>query len=172
MRIPWDDHLAGPQKVWFAIYDKTQERRLRSRVAMFRAKTEEYGYGWKYLDLTHAFAEWMGDHEYRDSYFEEPELFDSALDEFTDAVIERLRNVLDGDGVDNRTIVAITGIASLFGLTRVSRVVEGVADGIPGRLLVFFPGEREGNNYRLLEARDGWDYLSVPIEASSGANGA
>jgi hypothetical protein len=32
-----------------------------------------------------------------------------------------------------------------------------------GRLLIFFPGEFEQNHYRLLDARDGWDYLARPI---------
>jgi len=29
---------------------------------------------------------------------------------------------------------------------------------------VFFPGEHEGNSYRLLDARDGWNYLAVPLK--------
>jgi hypothetical protein len=33
--------------------------------------------------------------------------------------------------------------------------------------MIFFPGEREGNTYRFLGARDGWDYLAVPILAES-----
>ena len=37
-----------------------------------------------------------------------------------------------------------------------------------GRLLVFFPGVYEQNNYRLLDARDGWNYLAFPITASEG----
>ena len=43
--------------------------------------------------------------------------------------------------------------------------MEAVTDCIGGRLLVFFPGEREGSNYRLLDARDGWNYLATPITA-------
>lgn len=34
---------------------------------------------------------------------------------------------------------------------------------IRGRVVVFFPGEYENSNYRLLDARDGWNYLAVPI---------
>jgi len=37
---------------------------------------------------------------------------------------------------------------------------------IRGRLLVFFPGVYEQDNYRLLDARDGWNYLAIPITAS------
>ena len=36
---------------------------------------------------------------------------------------------------------------------------------IKGRLVVFFPGQYEHNNYRLLDARDGWNYMAVPITA-------
>ena len=39
---------------------------------------------------------------------------------------------------------------------------------IRGRLLVFFPGIYEQDNYRLLDARDGWNYHAVPITASEG----
>ncbi|KUK61056.1 MAG: Uncharacterized protein XE10_1518 [Methanoculleus marisnigri] len=65
------------------------------------------------------------------------------------------------------SVVAISGIGSLYGIIRVSKVVEEIVKTvpIPGRLLVFFPGERDGKNYRLLKARDGWNYLATPIEA-------
>jgi len=47
-----------------------------------------------------------------------------------------------------------------------------VESSIRGRLLVFFPGEYENNNYRLLDARDGWNYLAVPITAREGVHGS
>ena len=40
------------------------------------------------------------------------------------------------------------------------------ADRIAGRLVVFFPGEHDGNSYRLLDARDGRNYLAIPIEVN------
>ena len=46
---------------------------------------------------------------------------------------------------------------------KVSALLNEVNDAIAGRLLVFFPGEHEGNSYRLLDARDGWNYLAIPI---------
>jgi hypothetical protein len=53
-------------------------------------------------------------------------------------------------------------------LARVSTIVEGIKDTVAGRLLVFFPGEHhpENHTYRLLDARDGWNYLAVPLLAT------
>ena len=60
-------------------------------------------------------------------------------------------------------VVAIMGVASLFGFKRTSELMKLVEPYIAGRLLVFYPGEYEENNYRLLDARDGWNYLATPI---------
>ena len=51
----------------------------------------------------------------------------------------------------------------LFGLLRASHLLKLVERDIRGRLVVFFPGHKDNNNYRLLDARDGWNYLAVPI---------
>ena len=61
------------------------------------------------------------------------------------------------------SVVALVGVGSLFSLYRVSRLLERVAPSIRGRLLVLFPGDRDGSNYRMLEAQDGWNYLATPI---------
>ena len=67
------------------------------------------------------------------------------------------------------TVFAITGAASLFGFTRISQVLPMVEPHVQGRLLVFFPGTYENNNYHLLDARrDGWNYLAVPITTQEG----
>ena len=62
-------------------------------------------------------------------------------------------------------MIAVFGAASLFGLARVSQVLRMIEGDIRGRLVFFFPGHFERNNYRLLDARDGWNYLAVPITA-------
>lgn len=49
---------------------------------------------------------------------------------------------------------------------KVSALLSAVNHAVAGRLLVFFPGEHEGNSYRLLDARDGWNYLAIPITAN------
>ncbi len=70
---------------------------------------------------------------------------------------------------DPNGVVALLGAGTLFGLgdaPKVSALLNAVNDTIAGRLLVFFPGEHEGNRYRLLDARDGWNYLATPIKAN------
>ena len=97
-------------------------------------------------------------------YFESPEDLDLKLeDEFLAHVVERVREALSAPQADNRSVVAVFGIASLFGFVRVSELMRALEPDIKGRILVFFPGEYEDNNYRLLDARDGWNYLAVPI---------
>ncbi len=167
VRTPWDRTLAGAQKVWFAIYDPSQERRLRLRIPDFEVATRNAGHSWVLVDLTDSFARWMAQHDYREAYFEEPELMEPALDEFAAAIADQVKATLTSDTVDDQTVVAVAGLATLFGLTRASKLLRAVDGSIRGRMLVFFPGHHEGSNYRLLDARDGWNYLAVPIAATS-----
>jgi hypothetical protein len=166
--LPWETTMAGPEKVWFAVYDPPQERRLRLRIPEFRIATQNAGYGWRQVDVTASFADWMANHRYREAYFEEPADMEMALGSFTEHVAEQISEALALPGVDEKTVVAVIGVVSLFGLTWVSDVLEKVTPKIRGRLLVFFPGRYEGSVDRLLDARDGWNYLAIPITAERG----
>lgn len=169
---PWQRNLAGEQKAIFVVYPKTDERKLRARLDLFEMATTSTGHHWQALDFTDTFARWMADTDYRGSYFREPETLTMKLrSRFVRYAAERLQEALTADGVDENTVVAVQGVASLFGFTRVSEVLKEVIKDIRGRLLVFFPGEYEENNYRLLDARDGWNYLAVPITLHNGVNG-
>ena len=81
-------------------------------------------------------------------------------------LVERIKTTIVTEATPN-TVVALMGVGSLFGLARVSSIVEGIKDTVGGRLVVFFPGEYHPENhaYRLLDARDGWNYLAVPLLA-------
>ena len=161
--IPWESNLASPQKVWFAIYNPMEERRLRTRFGEFEQATRRAKHDWRHCDLTPLFAQWMAAHRYRDSYFARPESLTMGLAKFENYVAETIQTALSEEESDENTLVAVSGVASLFGLTQVSSVLESLI--IRGRLLVFFPGERNGANYRLMDARDGWNYLAIPITA-------
>ena len=160
--LPWQKDLPGAQRVLFIVYDKTDERRLRARKTGFELATKDAGHGWIECDLTATFARWMAREEYRESYFESPEDLDIKLeDDFLAHVTAQVRKCLVE--ADEESMVAIFGIASLFGLIRVSDLMKKIEPDIQGRVAVFFPGEYENNNYRLLDARDGWNYMAVPI---------
>jgi hypothetical protein len=163
--IPWQANLAGVEKVWFAVYDPSQERRVRLRLEEFEIATKEAGKKWHLVDITNSFAQWMANHRYREAYFDSPQDLDLALHNYAEAVVEQLREALTAAHADEETVVAVLGVATLFGLTRASGVIDKVTDDIRGRVLVFFPGRHEGSNYRLLDARDGWNYLAIPITA-------
>lgn len=168
---PWQRNLAGDQKAIFIVYPKSDERRLRARLGLFEMETISTGHRWHLVDLTDTFARWMADTEYRDVYFEEPETLTMKLrSDFVQHAAGRLREALTADEVDDDTVVAVQGVACLYGFTRVSLVLKEVVKEIRGRLVVFFPGEYEDNVYRLLDARDSWNYLAVPITLHNGVH--
>lgn len=161
---PWQRTVAGAQRVVMVVYDKELERTLRARKLAFETATREAGHDWREIDLTDAFADWMATDDYRDEYFASPEDLQLKLEaEFPAFVADRVSAVLRQADVTENTVVAIFGAGSLFGLTRISQVLRMIEGDIRGRLVVFFPGHFERNNYRLLDARDGWNYLAVPI---------
>jgi hypothetical protein len=146
------------------VYDKELERTLRARKQLFELETQKGFHEWFEVDITRVFAEWMANDEYRDAYFESPEDLTLKLEaEFADEVAKRIRAELTRPDVTETSVVAVFGTGSIFGLTWLSKVLKLVERDIKGRLVVFFPGTYDQNNYRLLDARDGWNYLAVPI---------
>ncbi len=144
------------------VYDKELERTFRARKEEFEQRTVGAGHSWVEFDCTRSFAEWMAKDEYREAYFEHPADLSMKLDEeFVGSVLHPLREVLRSH--DDNTVVAVTGVASLYGFAHISDVIRAVEPDIRGRLVIFFPGSKDGNNYRLLDARDGWNYRANGI---------
>ena len=162
--LPWQKDLAGAQRAIFVVYDKADERRLRARRALFEMATKDADHEWLECDLTGVFAEWMASTEYREAYFEAPQDLELKLEEdFLEHVAGRVRETLTAPEAGDGSVVAVFGVASLFGFVRVSELMGAIEREVRGRIVVFFPGEYEDSNYRLLDARDGWNYLAVPI---------
>jgi hypothetical protein len=166
--IPWSTARSDIERTLFVIYDRSKERQLRFRVGEFQARTEAAGKQWLLVDVTDAFANWFAAHDYRDEYFKYPEdqpgYKEGRLQEFEDHLARDLAARLKQDATPEH-VVAVLGAGSLFGVARVSALMKRIAATVPGRLLVFFPGEKTDNNYRLLGARDGWDYLATAVTA-------
>lgn len=164
--IPWRPDAAAAQRVVFCVYDETDELHLRVRVDEFELATRQVGHDWACFDLTNAFPEWMKSEDYAQSYFQEPELLKDLLpDELLDFIEKRFDAWAMQVPLTETTVVALMGVGSLFGFVKVKDCIDRLAPRVQGRLVVFFPGSYENNNYRLLDGYDGWNYLAVPITA-------
>ena len=173
----WQHTLAGAQRVVFVVYDKELERTLRARLPEFQQRTERTEHGghshrWVGCDCTRLFAEWMASDDYREAYFEQPDDLRIKLDtEFQEHVAAHVLTFLrSGDAeADKDTVVALYGLGSLYPFAHLSLLIRALEPDIQGRLVVFFPGSKSGNNYRFLDARDGFHYLGTSITLGGAA---
>ena len=163
--VPWRDDAAAPQRVVFCVYDENDELHLRARVDEFELVTQQAGHGWLLFDLTGTFEAWLTSQRYAVSYFQKPQLLTTLLPKYREYIAGVFESFLREHEAGENTVVAIKGVGSLFGFLKVREVVEQLAPMVNGRLLVFFPGSYEGNNYRLLDGYDGWNYHAIPITA-------
>ncbi len=171
MYLPWEQGVASIQRVIFAVYDKVDELKLRIHVPEFEQATHAAKKSWLLIDITESFADWMLADEDKDAYFQQPDNLmgypTGELEEFMEWLIERVLARITAEANED-TVIALLGVGTLFGIGRVSLLVEKIKDQVDGRLLVFFPGEyhADTHTYRLLDARDGWNYLAVPLQAA------
>jgi hypothetical protein len=117
------------------------------------------------FDLTDSFPDWLASQRYARSYFQKPNLLTTLLPKYLSYIEVEFDAFLKNKSVSEDFVVALQGVGSLFGFLKVKEVVDKLAPKVKGRLLVFFPGSYEDNNYRLLDGYDGWNYLAVPITA-------
>jgi hypothetical protein len=163
--VPWRDDAAPLQRVIFCVYSENDELKLRARIDEFEIATKQAGHDWVLFDLTNSFANWLPLQRYAKKYFEKQNLLSTLLPKYRDFILQEFNLALSENHAGKNTVVALKGVGSLFGFLKVKEVVEKIAPSVAGRLLVFFPGTCENNNYRLLDGYDGWNYLAVCITA-------
>lgn len=163
--VPWRDDAAPPQRIIFCVYNENEELRLRAKVDEFEIATTQANHPWKLFDLTDTFAVWLMSQRYARSYFQKPHLLPTLLPKYLEFIVGEFEKFLKEADAGESHVIALTGVGTLFGLLKVKEVVDKLAPLVKGRLLVFFPGSYENNNYRLLDGYDGWNYLAVPITA-------
>lgn len=169
--MPLRTGLPLSQRVWFLVYPPEEERRLMNRVAEFEMATKAVDLDWFAIDLTGTFAQWIDsfpDEDERLAILADPEILEEyAQTGFRDFIRDRVTQEVKKLPKDRmaRTVLVLTGLMELYDLLHVSEVIDALDNSFSGTLLVFFPGEREGNTYRFLGARTGWDYLAIPILA-------
>lgn len=161
-------HLPLSQRVWFVVYPPDEERRILNRITDFEIATRDHRLGWQHLDLSGSFADWMDtfDPDEREMCLRDPKIVEEyASPGFAEFLSHRLRNMMDAVPADEAisTVFAVSGLMDAYDFVHVSEILEPLDTHLPGIVVVFFPGEREGNTYRFLGARTGWNYLAIPI---------
>jgi hypothetical protein len=163
--LPWSANMSGKQRIWFAVYTPAEERRVRAKLPQFEALTLEANHGWSAIDLTRLLPEFLGAHKYRESIFQNPQHL-RAGSELEVRAAALVNEACSHEEANACSVVAVMGLASMFDFMRVSSLIERVEDSVRGRMLIFFPGEYAGNVYRFMDARDGFNYMAVPITSS------
>ncbi len=164
VREPWSTALSGQERIWFFVYDPAERRKVDLRLVDFETATLKAGKKWQSISMKQCFPSWMANHEYKEDYFNNPEYIVDQLEaEFIPYAIQFLKDELVKIQQGPDTLIAIKDVSALFGFVRLSEILKSCDKDFKGRLLIFFPGEFEHNHYRLLDARDGWDYLARPI---------
>lgn len=163
--IPWRSDAAAAQRVIFCVYDEQDELRLRAKIEEFEIATKNSGHEWAVFDITDTFADWLIAQRYAQKYFQRPDLLSALISNYLGFITGEFEEFLQVNSINEDYVVALKGVGSIFGLLKVKEVVEKFAPLVGGKLLVFFPGSFENNNYRLLDGYDGWNYLAVPITA-------
>lgn len=163
--VPWQD-VAAPQRVIFCVYNEEDELQLRKKIEEFELATMRAKHSWALFDLTDTFANWLHVLRYKKKYFEKPKLISTLFPQYLNYLKSEFVDFLKTQQVDENSVIALKGVGSIFGLLKVKQIVDEFAPHVKGRLVVFFPGTTyENNNYRLLDAYDGWNYHAVPITA-------
>jgi hypothetical protein len=166
--VPWRKDTAPAQRVIFCVYNETDERALRVQMDEFEIVTKNAGHEWVRFDLTDTFAVWLASLKYAESYYKQPEKLEDVFPEYLKWLTNRFKTFVEDNDIKDDHVVALCGIGSLYGFLKTREVVVAFAPVVTGKLLVFFPGSFDNNNYRLLDSHDGWNYLAVPITAEKG----
>lgn len=161
VQLPWLSDVPPAGRVWLLWFDKSMQRKITGQIGEFEHVTAKAGRGWRYINLSSWFGRWAASHELFEALLEHPQELRGLLPEAEAALIGVIRDELEVSA--STDVVALDGCGSLFGVARVSALIGRVAAAVPGRLLVTFPGKHAGGVYRLMDARDGWNYHAVPV---------
>lgn len=165
LSLAWKDNVSGGERVWMLVYPPDLERQIRHVLPSMELATTQAGRGWVVIDVTDDFGRWLSSHRHAEAFYDEPsELTQSILDQFETTLVNRIREALQT--APSKAVVALVGIGSIFPFLRASSVIKSVDSAVTGRLLVLFPGlhDPETHSFRLLDARDGFNYRARVID--------
>ena len=131
LSVPWRDDEPPAGRVWILWYDKANERRIRGRLREFQLAAEQAGKGWREFDIAPRFGAWVAQQPWFERLAKRPGSLSTVLPQFEDHLAETVKRELSACGRSD--ILVLTGIASLFGLTRASSLIDKIVTSVPGR---------------------------------------
>ena len=161
--IPWAEDVAPDQRVIFGVYDPQDELKLRASIGDFEIATKAVQHDWLALDIEKSFSNWLSGMKYKEEYFKKSNLISAVLERYITYLANDIKSRSSALLANANAVVAIYGVGSIYGLAKVRQLVDMLASAYAGRLLVFFPGSYEDNNYRLLNGYDGWNYRAIVL---------
>lgn len=165
LSLPWRSGLSGGERVWMLVYPPDMERSMRAALPSLELATARQSHGWTVIDITDELGQWLAEHRHAEAFFEEPSDFTPAIiDKFEVELVSKIREQLTA--APEGHVVALVGIGSIFPFLRAASVIKAIDDDVSGRLLVLFPGlhDPETHSFRLLDARDGFNYRARVID--------
>lgn len=165
LSLSWKDNVSGGERVWMLVYPPDLERQMRHTLPSLELATTQAKHDWITLDITDSFGRWLSTHRYAEAFYEDPlDLTQSILDQYEASLVAHIRQTLKSASAD--AVVALVGIGTIFPFLRASSVIKSVDSAVSGRLLVLFPGlhDHEKHSFRLLDARDGFNYRARVID--------
>lgn len=165
LKLSWNARLSGGERVRMLVYPPDTERSIRAALPKIEFVTGQSGHGWSAIDITDEFGTWIASHRHADAFFEAPsELTPAIAEKFKVELVAKLREQLSAAPAND--VVAVIGIGSVFPYLSAAGVIKSIDDVVTGRLLVLFPGTHDPDNhsFRLLDARDGFDYRARVID--------
>ncbi|WP_298862733.1 BREX protein BrxB domain-containing protein [uncultured Microbacterium sp.] len=165
LSLTWKSKVSGGERVWMLVYPPGLERQMRHAQPDIELATAQAGRVWAVLDVSDDFGLWLSAHRHAEAFYEDPsDLTPSILDQFETTLVARIRQALEA--APENAVVALVGIGSIFPFLRASSVIKSIESAVTGRLLVLFPGihDPETHSFRLLDARDGFNYRARVID--------
>lgn len=165
LALPWRAGLSGGERVWMLVYPPDMERSMRAALPRLELATGAAGHGWHQIDITDNLGRWLAGHRYAEAFFEDPsDLTPAIIDQFESDLVSEVRERLLA--ASSNDVAILVGIGSIFPFLRSSSVIKAIDDAVNGRLLVLFPGlhDPETHSFRLLDARDGFNYRARVID--------
>jgi hypothetical protein len=132
VRLPWASDTPPAGRVWIVWYDKTLQRRFTGRLGEFEMATRKAGHGWQRFDASPWLGRWIARHEFFDALAGQPRELRGLLPDIEAGLIADLRAALNT--CSENDVLAVDGCGSLFGVARISNLLNHIAPSIPGRL--------------------------------------